>query len=1288
MLYIVKQYKALLGALLRNRLIGEDGGSFIHDLDNFLDTDSKEPKDFASLQKKAKTPEQKKAINTAQKKVAEVSNTNKEAVEKVTTEVKGQKAKLDKEVTPSAFTNLDLATAQQTLQYLNALSNTSLKNGDGWAKVSQLQYALLGLWYNLWQSWEFNNWADGIYGSKVKAAVRGVQTELELDVTGSFTSTTFDKLKSELTLVVESKKSEKTVATQSEGSAYKDQPEVVSALSEADIAAHEAEIAKQREALMNEINSDQTQEVNTELYIPYSRPTRQNKMWKWLDLADRNREKEVTWIKRTELLDRMNVALLHDLLRSENLEEIYNDAFSKVSIKEITDDDGVITKVAEYNGIWKLSNFSETAKVLKSAWYDDAKGFWWLDGEEMWALMLTIRDQIRTQKNIPTMSAVGKMKILFDFDGDTHLESDSKEIDGMNYVSEKQITRDTFKWITSNGYNILLENLGLPNIETEMAQNLFTAREKFHRELGTMFERGYKLGELLVEGWVQRATEMMYGKENEKAEAISKIVEEKLIPRLEAEAGQELTPEERKQIKLLAIGVMTWGVTWVGASFDIKDYVKVVDSLQVGLFNGVPWVGISKKLWEKNGFEFTGSVVNFYIPVLTAQYHDEPSLEKVKQTFEEEFEGDWTISPSISITVGAYLPSIAFTYENKDTSKGIDKRVDNMWDVLDKMFKDIQEWKSFDDISYIESKWKEENSIYNKMKDTYDTYGASLTEEQQVLFMRDLKQGGLNYYKMGLYNNASKSNFDINAFWIWRWLGDFNPLTFIYVGWENLSLDWKKVIHSIDREREVTTTRIALEKIWAEVVEYKGFKVLAIPNGSEYAISSDENIIQAEYDKGNDMLYITGDIRNISVAEYSMAHWAQKTIVVWKWVTNEKGMLLDTTENLVSIDSNLWFNIDYSAESLEKTEIARDHLFTIIDSWTLKDPKTPGMMALQKAIFNYKRTWTPTISESWDKFIKVFNDPEMKSYASWEKENALKGLLLYIQNTDITNEDKVLILQSVSSNLMKKKALKIKGTKVMIEWGESTLMEYDTNNNRSDFFDPIFERELSDIAADIKGARTEYLKANGDKREYTFTSIAEWDIAFTGVFSKRWDWEDNVNGLMPYTWVYKVASFEWGVDMVPIEGKSINIIDALPTGYLENVKTILEEITWQSFRSDNVDDPFEKVKIALKSKDTPIKFEYDLFFAKMSECLNDAVIMKNLKMTVGDNKVTLWASSTSEVYTPEYAAQKWALWFTENKKDDGNGDDDTRTPPPGGNTTEWWGWSGNVWGGEVGGGGF
>jgi len=163
--------------------------------------------------------------------------------------------------------------------------------------------------------------------------------------------------------------------------------------------------------------------------------------------------------------------------------------------------------------------------------------------------------------------------------------------------------------------------------------------------------------------------------------------------------------------------------------------------------------------------------------------------------------------------------------------------------------------------------------------------------------------------------------------------------------------------------------------------------------------------------------------------------------------------------------------------------------------------------------------------------------------------------------------------------------------------------------------------------------------------EYNITPLAEGDIAFTGV---------QKGGLIPYTWAYNVASFEWGTNMVPIEWKSSNIIDVLPTGYLENVKTILEKMTRDKY--DSLDD----IKTILKTEGSPIQFEYDLYFAKMAECLNDAVIMRNLKMIVGNDKVTIWASYTSELYKPKNEHIDGGVWYSVKKHEK---DDDTDEIP-------------------------
>ena len=970
------------------------------------------------------------------------------------------------------------------------------------------------------------------------------------------------------------------------------------------------------------------------------------------------------WTKERAALEReVNQDSLSDILHKWNLGTIIGELEDQLhtnDLSKITYTQFLFFTDSDIKGVWK---------VLKKHWYTPNGLFGY---QEAAALVSIISWYHETQKILPNWTPREKMATLVDFDKNGKLQ-----IDKNFYVWELQMDFHAFDSLTAGDLDILFKNLWLwtyVSFSQGMAHNLYVARERFQRALWVMLERGIQPAELMIEWWVEKANDRIYEKREEAVQKIGEEVDKYVLSKLSKLKKLEqdqwiegITDIEgiSRAIKLEAVWLLVSpDSVWVWASFNIEKLPLFFDSLEVWLFlkndQLVPGIAVSKKLLDKNGFTATWTQAFLVVPVFTGTYTMDQQLDEFQRLYPKKIKGKVGLSPYVSGTYHVIGWWIALSRKDEGTSSGIEEMSQKMFKILEVMWKDIQEWKGFEESSFAslsENKtW--DAKLYEEMKSVYDRYAKGKPYEKE--FLADMITGYISYYENQLYKNAKGTK--ATSIWVWGAMiyGIF-PILYLTVGGEHISTKWESVIHWVDRSREITRKSLDLGTLGVKEVEYKGHKVLFVPNIENYTwISSSIWSTQAEIVDGN--AYISWDLSTFTIDDYTTHEGVYRAIILWEGEKDEKTGRYESTEILditSSIDGSLKSEeiFQNDLEAIESTKAIRWNLFNIIQYDALNHPKTIGMLKLQKMIFNYKKSGTPALSSLWSQFNRVVTDPGFKEYAKegwkqWEVDILLDNL-----SSVKSESEKVLIVQSVASNFMKKSLLQNIDNDPAIEIADGKTIDwYDRKYGRAAYFDRQFKKKFPALLWKIQDARKEWNRVNKDATEYTFQPISDGSIVYTWVESKKRDRSINISGIMSYTWAYNVAKIGRGKDFIEIPWRSPEVVNNLPKRVLENIRVVLNK---NGADLKNI----QQVKDFINTKQTGwLKVDYTLAFTRMWECLNDSVVIKDITIIKDGKRIKIWATTTGEVYSPSHDVVNWWLvfhWKTERRKNN-----------------SWW-WNGN-----------
>lgn len=965
-------------------------------------------------------------------------------------------------------------------------------------------------------------------------------------------------------------------------------------------------------------------------------------------------------------------ASLWSILKRQDLQTIYNE------LKLLMPED---EKLNPWNN-WPITD------KLKSLWYEFDNFF---EAPEAMAVYKTIQDYVKNQSEVSGMNSDQKLALLLDFDKNWTLETKS------NFnVWESQMDYIVRKWLTNEWIDVFMQNLGLTSMDDfskKMSNNLYSSREEFQRILGSYIERWLKPAELTKKWWVKESLSKRYENQEKTSKEVSDTIDKSSVLQKKLD-WKWISDEEMKSIKdtikLEAVWVIVGSTNWLWASFDVKEFTNAyIDSIQVWIANGIPAVTFTKKLFEKylqeTGLTMYASLANIIIPILWASYkkwwlnvswwvspiwaagwlsYTFEWNKDIKELFPENIK--WTYEPSVyawfSTAWHALWLSVAKV--DMDRQKWIENAVDWMKDNLEVIKKDLIALKEFKNSEYNKKSENKENDekIYNELKQVYEMFRGEKYDDKAL---NDMMSWYLNYYRNTLYKNASKW-IKLDSIWWWVALvAWYLPIPYITLSWEKLKQEWKWVNHGNEREREITKKQISIKELKGSIIDNeKGNKVLSLPiqKNINYQLSDSTWRAQMERNEKTILLWWDISLSEVKISEYTTAESATYNIVVWEWVKGKNWVYKGTQENPII----KWLNISeeksikssevivYDKEAFDNTQDIRNNINTIIQYDALDDKRTKWMMKLQKMIFGYKNNWKTTLVDAWEQMKEVVKHPGFMEYAKekWAKNDA-ENLISKIQSiTSPAEQD--MILQSMVMSFMKKKWLEVKWTTAEIEGKKNNIAGYD--GKRDKLFDSIYVGEwLENIKWNIISAKNEWIKANWEATNYTIKQQNDW-IAFTWVASSG---KDKIKQLMPYTWAYNIASVEGWKDFTPINWKSNELIDQIPNSTLN----IIKEQLWLdgNFNNQQVRDFIKKWGDSSKG----ITVEYDLFFCKSWECLNDTIVLKNLRIKTPDWKEhLLWVDASWEVYAAENSVTKFwlAIVWEVNKKEEKPTESPTEKP--------------------------
>lgn len=287
----------------------------------------------------------------------------------------------------------------------------------------------------------------------------------------------------------------------------------------------------------------------------------------------------------------------------------------------------------------------------------------------------------------------------------------------------------------------------------------------------------------------------------------------------------------------------------------------------------------------------------------------------------------------------------------------------------------------------------------------------------------------------------------------------------------------------------------------------------------------------------------------------------------------------------------------------------------------------------------------------WDKIIKALSwsiEKEIHELLKWKGWDISKIFENFISKIDKKNTvlidalnsfkdwndiRKILILQNVAINLMKKEWLKVKDGSVNIVWqtnvtryikvkGKKVLVvekvdiknlsDYDSVHGRDKYFDDIFKEEFKAFAWDIQNARKIYYGQYWSKAKYSLRTLSssEW-VAMAWV--EIWTWNNKFKWINPYV-TPNIATFEkwdWKINFEPknLEASTTEMANKIPEHFITPMVNDLTNLGYKFTATD------EKWKIAEFRELVVAKWKWDLeiknnfYFAKAWECLNDMILM-------------------------------------------------------------------------------
>ncbi|MDD3302482.1 MAG: hypothetical protein PHN31_02925, partial [Candidatus Gracilibacteria bacterium] len=885
-------------------------------------------------------------------------------------------------------------------------------------------------------------------------------------------------------------------------------------------------------------------------------------------------------------------------------------------------------------------NNKNITKALRDLGYK-FDSFW--ESPEAIAIYSTIEDYVRTQDNMKNISSKDKLALLLDFDKNGKLETD------VNFnVGEAQQYYLVLKGLTSKGMDTFMKNLGFVSMDEfgkDMGQNLFSAREKFQRKLGSYIEWGVKPSELIVQGGLKKALDKKY--EDIPQEIKNKIGEEidnnkSLDNKLSTLKDAALIKGVKDKIKMEAVRIGVGSVKGVGANFDIKRFVNgYVDSLQVGMINGIPGIAFTKKIFEERlkgtGLKLSASLANFYIPIFSGSYEKNgirvvgglspvggaavlsytfEGNKEVKELFSNDIKGDY--EPSIYTGVSTIGSALGFSIDrvDSDTKKGIEKALKSMKGKLDIIKKDLSKGKSFEESKYykISENKEQDKIIYNELKKDYDSFKNEKYAEKAL---DDMMKGYLNYYENDLYKNAKGLKLSQVGAGL-AFVSGYLPISYITMVFQDIKQKWNLVNYRLDEEESNTKRELnenEFNNAGLKVEKYKGYNVYSIPE--DYDISSSKDTVQAEKG-GNGRLYFVGD--NVRIHEHASASGYTRIAVIDGGKKNKDGLYdLMNEKDYVKIKDSIGSvsinkNVDTGMEANDVVSIMQE----IQEKVDVRNIDKKLQKSIYRMLVNGKFD-----SKVWGEFVKY---------------NKEKGLDIKL-NDKLTNEQKKFLLEKVfgrfmvTYNILQKNGVDVGDKGTISFMRKISMKEFDKNGrgkmgSRESFFDKEFKK-WGVSSKEINSARDELLNRFEGQKKFgmkTYDNMASFVLSSLGV--------------VPLVGKTEVAIPNSGDPFVKVESSDLKnrMVSSLPESYLRDVGRKIGESNINLIR-----ELFNGKEINGK------KLDYEVIMFKWGDCFNDAVAIRGLRLK--DNKGRVVSiSSTSDVYSADNSSTNYGITFTGEKE--------------------------------------
>lgn len=846
------------------------------------------------------------------------------------------------------------------------------------------------------------------------------------------------------------------------------------------------------------------------------------------------------WLKgskvdRAKIMDKINTSSLENILKTNNLEELYN---------------GMNNGFKKGKWIWTFwtswyENQLKLQNYFKGKWYKEKSTF--ITYDEYSVLYNLVNDIYKTQQLLNNWDYSQKSKILFDFNSDWIISSK------VNF--NLQETQSLLAINNEKTFNNVLTNLWMdPSLfKEDFSKNYFLARELLKDKLASFLEnKNTSAKQLLLNPLDFQASKKFINSEIEKQNNSLEKTKQQLWKKLD-EALDEYNKTSSEKInvsddvKRQSINLMIWDLNW--ASLTVDSLWKKVSSLTNWLLDNVSFWYANWKIWliiwwsKKflNGkATISGWLANF-VPYIWLDWKLIESRNAQKAwAFSNDIKTWVNVEWGINVTPLWFGWHVDFNRSDEQTDTWIQKMVETTSEAIDKYIAEFP--KNFEETWFPQ----EEKESYEKVLQEYKNIILNNDGSENKALIPEFKAWILRAYQNELYKNAEGMKFSWVTLWVLGPIVYFGP-KFQKISQKYVKKDTTFIDSWIDSKRE--------------------------------EIKNKNKRIEAQL------------LKPIELTSEEIRKW------------------IDAVE-----ESDLAAVKDVNSKI--SSYIEWDKIIKAL-SWSI-----------EKEIHELLKWKGWDISKIFENFISKFENFISKI----DKKNTV---LIDALNSfkDWNDIRKILILQNVAINLMKKEWLKVKDGSVNIVWqtnvtrykkveGKNVLVvekvdiknlsDYDSVHGRDKYFDDIFKEEFKAFAWDIQNARKTYYEQYWSKAKYSLRTLSssEW-VAMAWV--EIWTWNNKFKWINPYVTpnIATFGSLDGKISFKPknLEASTTEMANKIPEHFITPMVNDLTKLGYKFTATD------EKWKIAEFRKLVIARWNWDLeiknnfYFAKAWECLNDMILM-------------------------------------------------------------------------------